>query len=161
MGTSWQLQEDTRGVKSTQQILTLFADVSQRRNDYIEIVSLSRGVPQPTSWGEYTREQWRLWLRENSFDEKDMEGIVSTWKHEFELNDFRETAKVEQWREEGTRDSKKKLVTDLYGARDRQLALAFLKCPPAMMDTLLRQWREYMESSQYTQERDRERPDRL
>ena len=103
---------DTRAVKSTQQILTLFADVSQRRNDYIEIVSLSRGVPQPTSWGEYTREQWRLWLRENSFDEKDMDGIVSTWKHEFELNDFRETAKVEEWREEGTRESKKtKLVS--------------------------------------------------
>ena len=28
------------------------------------------------------------------------------------------------------------------------------------MDTLLRQWREYMESSQCTQERDRARPDR-
>ena len=56
MGTSWQLQEDTRAVNSTQQILTLFADVSQRRTDYIEIVSLSHGVPQPTSWGEYTRE---------------------------------------------------------------------------------------------------------
>ena len=109
-GTSWQLQEDTRGVKSTQQILTLFADVSQRRNDYIEIVSLSRGVPQLTSWGGYTREEWRLWLRENSFDEEDMHRIVSTWKQEFELNDFRETEKVQQWRKEGTRDSKKKLV---------------------------------------------------
>ena len=58
---------DTRAVKSTQQIVTFFADVSQRRNDYIEMVSLSRGVPQPTSWGEYTQEEWRLWLQENSF----------------------------------------------------------------------------------------------
>ena len=29
-----------------------------------------------------------------------------------------------------------------------------------MVDTLLRQWREYMESPEYTQERDRARPDR-
>ena len=36
----------------------------------------------------------------------------------------------------------------------------FLECPPAMMDTLLRQWREYMDSPQYTQERDRVRRDR-
>ena len=99
---------DTRAVKSKQQIQTLFADVSQRRNDYIEKVSLSRGVPQPTSWGEYTQEQWRLWQQKNSFDEKDMDSIVLIWKHEFELNDFREIAKVEQWREEGTRESKPK-----------------------------------------------------
>ena len=39
-----------------------------------------------------------------------MEDIVSTWKGELELHDFKETAKVEEWREEGTRDSKNKLV---------------------------------------------------
>ena len=54
----------------------------------------------------------------------------------------------------------KKHLTNLYGPRGRQLALAFLKRPPAMVNTLLRQWREYMESPQYTQERDRARTDR-
>ena len=49
---------------------------------------------------------------------------------------------------------------DLYGPRGRHPAVAFLKCPPAMVDTFLRQWREHMESPQYTQERDRARTDR-
>ena len=54
----------------------------------------------------------------------------------------------------------KKHLTDLYGPRGRQLALAFLKCPPAMVDTLLWQWHEYMNSPEYTQERDRARKHR-
>ena len=162
---------DTRAVKSTQQILTFFAEVLKRRNNYIDMVSLDRGVAQPARWGNYSREQWRSWLQEHSFSDTDMDDILSRWKQDFEDNDLIQTEKVEKWRKENTRESKRKArdlvngawkthLTVAYGPSGRQLALAFLKCPPAMVNTLLRQWREYMESPQYTQERDRARPDR-
>ena len=162
---------DTRAVKSTQQILTFFAEVLQRRNNYIDMVSLDRGVAQPARWGNFNREEWRLWLREHSFNKTDMDDIVSRWKQDFEDNDLIQTEKVEKWRKENTRESKAKArdlvngawkthLTNLYGPRGRQLALAFLKCPPAMVNTLLTQWHEYMQSTGYTQERDRARRDR-
>ena len=82
----------------------MFADVTQRRNNYIEMVSRERGVAQPTHRGEYDQEEWRLWLQETSFNETDMDCIVRHWKDEFEHNEFREIAKVQQWREEDTRE---------------------------------------------------------
>ena len=162
---------DTRAVMSTQQILTFFAEVLQRRNNYIDMVSLDRGVAQPARWGNFNREEWRLWLREHSFNKTDMDDIVSRWKQDFEDNDLIQTEKVEKWRKENTRESKRKArdlvngawkthLTGAYGPSGRQLALAFLKCPPAMVDTLLSQWREYMDSSEYRKERDRASSDR-
>ena len=87
---------DTRAVKSTQQILTFFAEVLQRRNNYIDMVSLDRGVAQPARWGNFNREEWRLWLREHSFNKTDMDDIVSRWKQDFGDNDSIQTEKIKK-----------------------------------------------------------------
>ena len=50
---------DMRTVKSKQDIVKLVAEVSRRRDEWIQELALRRGVPQPTSWGEYIAEQWR------------------------------------------------------------------------------------------------------
>ena len=117
------------------------------------MVSLDRGVAQPARWGNYSREQWRSWLQEHSFSNTDMDDIVPRWKQDFEDDDLIQTEKIEKWRKENTRESKRKArdlvngawkthLTGAYGPSGRQLALAFLKCPPAMVNTLLRQLRE-------------------
>jgi hypothetical protein len=159
---------DRRAVKSPEEILTLFDDVAQRRKAYIEIVSLSRGVApdQWREWGEYTPDQWRVWLQENSFQKDDMGEAIKKWKEEFRLQDFQQGEKVAQWLKENTRESKtkardlvngawKKSLSDAYGPRGRQLALAFLKCPPSNVHTLLWQWEEYLKSPEYKTERQR------
>ena len=100
-----------------------------------------------------------------------MDNIVAEWKEKFANEDFKQGAKVEKWLAEDTRESKRKArqlkngawkahLTTLYGPRSRQLAMAFLKCPTAMVDTLLSQWREYNDSPEYKSERDRACKDR-
>ena len=50
---------DMRAVKSKQEIVKLFAEVSKHRDEWIQKLASRCGVPQPTSWGEYTAEEWR------------------------------------------------------------------------------------------------------
>ena len=93
---------DTRAVKSKEEIVKFFAEISHRRDEWIQKLALERGVTQPASWGEYTTEQWRSWLSQTCLSPEDMDEAIQAWKHEFEMNDFRETAKVEAWRKENT-----------------------------------------------------------
>ena len=162
---------DGRAVKSPEQILTFFADVSERRKACIEIVAQSRGVEHSTRWGEYTRDEWRGWLQENPFDEHDMTENVAKWKEDFQRNDFEQQEKVAKWRKENTRESKKQAqamvngawkthLAEKYGTRGRQLAMAFLKCPSTNVYSLLSQWREYLQSTEYKEERERSRKGR-
>ena len=160
---------DTRAIKSKEEIVKLFGDVSQRRNDFIQKLTIARGVAQPTGSNVYTQEQWRQWLSQTSLNCNDMKAAVAAWKNDFEITEFKQTAKVEQWRIEDTRDSKKRArelvngafrahLKDLYGRP--KLALAFLECPTAMVDNVLKVWREYMNSPGYQKERDCSRKDR-
>ena len=107
---------NTRAVKSKPEIVKLSAEVSQRRDEWIQKLALKRGVAQPASCCEYTTEQWRSWLSQTSFSTEDIKEAVKAWKHEFEMTDFRETAKVDAWREENTRESKKKARDLVNGA---------------------------------------------
>ncbi len=162
---------NSSAVKSPQQILSFFAEVSERRKACIEIVSKNRGVRHPARFGEYTQDQWRKWLEENPFDDDDMTANVKIWKKEFEANDLAQQKKVADWREEKTRASKaqaNKLVNgawkvhlaDKYGPRGRQLAMSFLKCPSTNVYSLLDQWGKYLQSSDFQEERERSRQDR-
>ena len=45
----------TRAVKSKEEIVKLFDDVSQRRNKWIQKEAITRGVAQPTGWGNTPR----------------------------------------------------------------------------------------------------------
>ena len=156
-------------VRSLDKIRTLFARVTQRRDDYIEKIASERGVSQPTESWEYTTEAWRTYLKSNSFTENDMTGAVKAWKEHFKENEFRETVRVQELLEEDTRDSKaaarrlvngafKSHLKDEYGRAG--LAIEFLRTPPAMVDTLLAKWREYMRSDEYLKEKERACRDR-
>ena len=85
------------------------------------------------------------------------------------MTDFQQKAKVQAWRGENTRDSKKKATGLVNGAWRAELfklysrpklALLCIRYPPAMVNTLLKRWQEYMASDKYKQERDRASRDR-
>ena len=71
---------------------------------------------------------------------------------------------IDALKEENTRGSKKKVRDLLNGAfkaylhqecMNVQLALALLRHPTAMVNTLLESWAEYLESSEYLEEKAR------
>ena len=72
--------------------------------------------------------------------------------------------RIEAWKEEDTRESKRKAQQLRNGAFKAflqqecvnvQLALALLKHPTAMVNTLLESWAQYLESPQYLKEKAR------
>ena len=100
-----------------------------------------------------------------------MEEIIADWKQEFENNDLIKKREVDELRTQGTRQSKKQANTlvngawnthlfHLYGRGGKQLAIGFLKLPSTMVDTMLQQWQEYMNSPEYQKDRSRARKNR-
>ena len=113
--------------------------------------------------GVYTMQQVEDWYNSEPLSDREFEWALDQWKEEFPM---RPTTRqnIDALKEENTRGSKKKARILLNGAfkaylhqecRNVQLALALLRHPTAMVNTLLESWAEYLESPQYLQEKAR------
>lgn len=161
--------DNERTVRSVQMIVQAFQDVSRRRASWVETQAQERGVAQPAAWGDYTAEHWKSWLSTTALSESDMKDVLSRWKLEFEATAFLQGEILAEYKAAGTREAKKKAhnlrrnafkvyLKNLYGRP--KVACMFLQYPLAMVDTLLDEWKAYMESPEYLDERERSRRDR-
>ena len=113
--------------------------------------------------GDYTVQQYLDWYNSKPLSDTDFEWALAQWKQEFPMaRTTRE--RIETWKEEDTRASKKQARDLLNGAfkaflqqecMNTQLALALLKHPTAMVNTLLEAWAQYLASEQYLKEKAR------
>ena len=146
----------------------------RRRQEYVDKVSASRGVPQPAELGRvgqvcrnagwwYTPQDWLDWYAENPLSKDDMEAAVRQWKYDFPMNSHT-VEKIEAWEQEDTRKTKKQARDLRNGAWAaylqqeciaKQLAMSFLKFPSATVHTLLMDWARYMNSDEHAREKAR------
>jgi hypothetical protein len=111
--------------------------------------------------GAYTVEQLLDRYNNEPLPEVDFEWALAQWKQEFPMN-ANTRRRIATCRDENTRESKKRARTLTNGAfkaflqqdcMNTQLALALLKHPTAMVNTLLELWAQYMESDEYLKEK--------
>ena len=152
-----------RRVKSDQEFRQGLDDIIARRKRYIKQLAEERGVAQPAYY-EYTVIQWEQWLTERPLSEDDMRTCIRAWRDEFVDIDLKKIDQVRALQNENTRESKKQAQNIIRGAFNAtlasqcghsQLAYAFLKHPATMLDSLLSDWREYMESNEYKKHKKR------
>ena len=136
------------------------------RKNMVQRIANYRGAPQPAGTrGGFTVQQWIAWYDSEPLSDPDFEWALGKWKEEFPMREHTRQ-KIEGWLEQNTRESKKKARDLHHGAfqaylqqecMNKQLALALLKHPKAMLNSLLEAWAQYLESPQYLQERERSR----
>ena len=109
-------------------------------------IANNRGVSQPAdTQGGLTVQQYLDWYNSQPLSDHDFEWALGQWKEEFPMEPHTRE-KIEAWKIQDTRESKKEargLQRGAFGAflqqecMNKRLALAFLKHPPAMVNTLL------------------------
>ena len=150
-------------VKSREELRRGLEEITERRKRYIKRLAAERGVAQP-AYNKYTVAQWEQWLTEHSLPENDLQRCIKEWKDEFVECDLQKKEKVLALQSKNTRESKKEARNTIRGAftstlaskcEHSQLAYAFLKHPARMLDRLLSDWRDYMESKEYRDHKER------
>jgi hypothetical protein len=143
-------------VRPDSELLQIMAIPIQVREDMVQRIANYRQ-------GVYTVQQLLDWYNSQPLSDSDFEWALAQWKQEFPMA-TRTRMRIETLKEENTRESKKKARELLNGAfkaflqqecMNSQLALALLKHPTAMVNTLLESWAEYLESPAYMEEKAR------
>ena len=125
---------------------------------YIKRFAEERGVEQPAYYYQYTVQQWEQWLTDRALSENDLQICIKAWRDEFVDMELQKRDQVFALQEKNTRESKKEAKNIIRGAFNStlaaqcghsQLAYAFLRHPATMLDSLLSDWRKYMESDDY------------
>ena len=111
----------------------------------------------------HTEQQWLDWYNAEPLSDEDFEWAINTWREEFPMR-AHTSLKIAELFHEDSRKSKKKARGLRRGAfnaylqqecMNSNLALALLKHPSAMLDSLLKEWAQYLESPEYAEERER------
>jgi hypothetical protein len=113
--------------------------------------------------GVYSKQELFDWYNNEPLPEIDFKWALDQWKEEFPMNE-NTRKRIHTWRDENTRESKKNANQLRNGAfkaflqqecMNVQFALALLKHPTAMVNTLLEAWAQYLESPEYLKEKAR------
>ena len=142
-------------------------DMVRRVADYHGVAQLQLSTPRHIKYsaGAFTVQQWLDWYKSESFSDPDFEWVLATWKEEFPMRKHTRE-KIDAWRKQNTRESKKEakdLHNGAFGAYlqqeclNKQLAIALVKHPTAKLHSLLESWAKYLESPEYKKERARAR----
>jgi hypothetical protein len=148
-------------IRSKDEILQAMVEPIRRRREFV----LSMAKTRQNEYSAYYSEQdWIQWLSLHPLSEFDMDDAVQKWKSDFVENEMTKKTKVDELLLLDTRASKKEARSLINGAwkshvRDGcisvALATAFLKHPPAAVDTLLAAWAKLMSSDEFALERAR------
>ena len=113
--------------------------------------------------GVYTMQQVEDWYNSEPLSDREFEWAYNRWKEEFPMRPMTRQ-NIDALKEEGTRERKKRARELRNGAfkaflhqecMNVQFALALLRHPTAMVNTLLESWAEYLESDEYLKEKAR------
>ena len=142
-------------IRSLEEVLQCMSEPIRRRKEVVS--SITQGT------AAYTVEEWMQWFRHHPLGEREMDAAVERWRSEFEANDMHQHSidKVQEWRKQDTRNSKKSARDFLRGAWRQhvettcgsfQLTMLFLTYPAATVKTLLQAHATYMSSPQHEEE---------
>jgi hypothetical protein len=148
-------------IRSRDEILQAMVEPIRRRREFV----LSMATTRQNEYNAYYSEQdWIQWLSTHPLSDFDMDDAVQKWKSDFVANHMIKKTKVDELLLLDSRASKKEARSLINGAwksyvRDCcisvALATAFLKHPPAAVDTLLAAWVKLMSSDEFALERAR------
>ena len=147
---------DGYAVRSNSELLQIMALPIKVRKDMVQLLVKDYE-------GVYTMQQVEDWYNSEPLSDREFEWAYNHWKEEFPM---RTTTRqnIDALKEENTRASKKKARILLNGAfkaylhkecMNVQLAIALLRHPTAMVNTLLESWAEYLDSDEYLKEKAR------
>ena len=142
-------------IRSLEEVLQRMSEPIRRRKEVVS--SITQGT------AAYTVEECVQWFRHHPLGEREMDAAVERWKSEFEANDMRQHSieKVQEWRKENTRNSKKSARDLVRGCWRQhvettcgsfQLTMLFLTYPAATVKTLLQAHATYMSSPEHEKE---------
>ena len=110
-----------------------------------------------------SKQQWIDYYDAAPLSDEDFQWVLDRWKEEYPMKP--ETMqKIEECRQQKTRAAKRKILELQRGSFNaylrqeyvhKQLALALIRHPPVMVDSLLESWAEYLASPGYSVERER------
>ena len=152
------------GIRPNSELLRIMSVPIRVRENMVNRIADYRGVSQPAdTQGAFTVQQYLEWYNSHPLSDSDFEWALAQWKKEFPMAP-QTREKIEAWQKQDTRASKQSARNLQNGAfkvflhqecTNKQLAIAFLKHPAAMVNTLLEWWAQYLESPEYLQEKAR------